>query len=58
METMVNLQKLIFQGIKTIYLVTNIFLSILCDHNITLKLLLKVIKEHLVLKLESDFSCY
>ena len=34
------------------------FLSILCVHDKTFKVLLKVIKEHLLLKLEIDFSCY
>ena len=46
---------LIFQGIKTIYLIWSTFLSILCDQDTTLKVLLKVIKENLRLKLEVAF---
>ena len=56
-ETTENFHKLFFGGIKTIYLISNTFLSILCDRD-TLKVLLKVIKEHLLLKLESDLSRY
>ena len=52
---MENFDKLIFRGIKTIYLIWNTFLSILCDQDLTLKVLLKVIKENLPLKLESSF---
>ena len=44
-----NFHKLIFRGIKSIYLIWNIFLSI------SLKILLKIIKENLTLKLESWF---
>ena len=40
---------------KTIYLIWNTFLSILCDQDLTLKVLLKVINENLTLKLESSF---
>ena len=58
LETTENFQKLIFQGIKSIYLISSTFLSILCVHDKTLKVLLKVIKKHLLLKLEIDFSCY
>ena len=47
--------KLIFQGIKAIYLIWSTSLSILCDQDLTLKVLLKVIKENLSLKLESSF---
>ena len=57
-ETTENFHKLFFGGIKTIYLISNTFLSIVCDRDTTLKVLLKVIKEHLLLKLESDFSRY
>ena len=46
---------LIFRGIKTIYLIWSTFLSILCDQDITLKVLLKVIKKNLPLKLEVAF---
>ena len=52
---MENFDKLIFRGIKTIYLIWNTFLSILCDQDLTLKVLLKVIKENLPLKLEGSF---
>ena len=55
---MENFQKLIFWGIKSIYLISSTFLSILCVQDKTLKVLLKVIKEHLLLKLEIDFSYY
>ena len=58
METAENFQKLIFLGIKSIYLISSTFLSILCVQDKTLKVLLKVIKEHLLLKLETDFSHY
>ena len=46
---------LIFQGIKTIYLIWSTFLSILCDQDLTLKVLVKVIKKNLHLKLEGSF---
>ena len=52
---MENFYKLIFRGMKTIYLIWNTFLSILCDQDLTLKVLLKVINENLTLKLESSF---
>ena len=52
---MENFYKLIFGGIKTIYLIWSTFLSILFDQDLTLKVLLKVIKENLPLKLESSF---
>ena len=48
---MEKFQKLIIRGIKSIYLISSIFLSILCFHDKTLKVLLKVTKEHLLLKL-------
>ena len=47
-----------FQSIKTNYPISTIFLSILCHQNTTLKVLRKVIKEHLLLKLGSNFSGY
>ena len=46
-ESTENYQKLIFRGIKTIYLISGAFLSILCGQDTTLKALLKVIKENL-----------
>ena len=52
---MEKFQKLIFRGIKSIYLISSIFLSILCVHDKTLKVLLKVIKENLPFKLEGSF---
>ena len=52
---MENFYKLIFRGMKTIYLIWNTFLSILFDQDLTLKVLLKVINENLTLKLESSF---
>ena len=53
---MENFYKLIFWGIKTIYLIWSIFLSvILSDQDLTLKVLLKVVKENLPLKLEGSF---
>ena len=55
-ETTENLQKLIFWGIKSNYLISRTFLSILCVQEETLKVLLKVMKEHLLPKLEIDFS--
>ena len=55
LETTGNFHKLIFRGIKSIYLIWNTFLSILSVQDISLKILLKVIKENLTLKLESWF---
>ena len=52
---MENFYKLIFWGINTVYLIWSTFLSILCDQDVTLKVLLKVIKENLPVKLESSF---
>ena len=46
---------LIFRDSETIYLIWSTFLSILCDQDTTLKVLLKVIKENLPLKLEVAF---
>ena len=57
-ETTESFQKLIFRGVKSNYLNSSTFLSILCVEDKTLKVLLKVIKEHLLLKLEIDFSYY
>ena len=54
-ETTENFYKLIFRGMKTIYLIWSTFLSILCDQDTTLKVLLNVIKENLPLKLEGSF---
>ena len=48
---MENFYKLIFGGIKTIYLIWSTFLSILCYQDLNLKVLLIVIKENLPLKL-------
>ena len=58
METMEDFDKPIFRGIKTIYLISGPFLGILCVQGTTLKVLLKVINEHLLLLLESGFSGY
>ena len=58
METMEDFDKLIFRGIKTIYLISGPFLGILCVQGTNLKVLLKVINEHLLLLLESGFSSY
>ena len=55
---MKNFQKLIFWGIKASYLILSTLLDILRVQDKTLKVLLKVVKEHLLLKLEIDFSCY
>ena len=54
-ETTENFYKIIFRGIKTIYLIWSTFLSILCDQDLTLKVLLKVINDKLPLKLGSSF---
>ena len=48
-ETTENFQKLIFSGIKASYLILSTFLGILCVQDTTLKVLLKVINEHLLL---------
>ena len=53
-----NFQKLFFRGIKASDLILCILLGILCVQDKTLKVLLKVVKEYLLLKLEIDFSCY
>ena len=58
METTENFHKPIFQGIKTIHLISSIFLSILCDQDTILKMFLEVINEYLPRKLENIFSCY
>ena len=50
--------KLIFRGIETIYLIWSTFLGILCVQGTTLKVLLKVINEHLLLLHESGFTGY
>ena len=55
---MENFHKFISWGIKTINLISSTFLSIMCVQNTTLKVLLKVINKHLLLKVESDFACY
>ena len=55
---MENFPKLSFRGIKSIHLISSTFPSILYVQDKTLKVLLKVIMEHLLLKLEIDFSCY
>ena len=52
---MQNYHKLDFRGIKTIYLISGTFIGILCIRNTTLKMLLKVINDNLLLKLESSF---
>ena len=58
-ETMENFQKLLFGGYKAIYPILRIFLGIfLYVQNTTLKVLLKVINEHLLLFLESGFVAY
>ena len=54
-ETTENFCRIIFQGIKTIYLIWSTFLSILCGQDLTFKVLLKVIKDNLPFKLESSF---
>ena len=51
---MENFHKLIFRGVKTIYLIWSTFLSILCDQDLTFKVLFKVTEENLPLKLESN----
>ena len=50
-----NFRKLIFRGIKTIYLIWSTLLSILCVQDTPLKVLLKVVNENLPLKLEGSF---
>ena len=55
---MENFQKLIFRDIKSIYLISRTFLSILCVQDKILKVLFKVIKDNLLRKLEIDFSYY
>ena len=57
MELTENFDKLISWSIKTIYLISSTFLSILCVEDATLKALPKFIKGKLTLKLESGFSC-
>ena len=57
-ETTENFQNLIFRDIKSIFLICSPFLGISCVQNTILEVLLKVINEHLLLLLESDFSGY
>ena len=57
-ETKENFRKFIFRGIKASYLILSTLLGILCVQDKTLKVLLKVVKENLLLKLGIDFSCY
>ena len=57
-ETTGNFHKLIFRGIKTIYLILSTFPGILCVQDTNLKVLLKVINEHLLLFFVSGFSGY
>ena len=52
---MENFYKLMFRGINIIYLVWSTCVSILCDQDVTLKVLLKAIKENLPFKLEGSF---
>ena len=47
-----------FRGIKSIYLISSTFLSTSGVQDKTRKVLLKVVKEHLLLKIEIDFSFY
>ena len=54
-ETTENFYKLIFRGIKAIYLIWSAFLSILCDQDLTLEVLLEVIQMNLPLKFEGTF---
>ena len=58
METTENFHKLIFQGIKTIYLILSTLLRILYVQNTIYKVLLKVINKHLLLLLEKSLSSY
>ena len=51
-----NLDKLICWSIKTMYLISSTFLSVLCVEKETLKTLPKFIKANLILKLESGFT--
>ena len=53
-ETTENVHSFVFQGIKTIDLIQSFFLSISGVQDTTLEVLLKVIIEHLLLKLKSD----
>ena len=57
-ETREHFHKLIFQGNKTVYLISSTFLGIFCVQNTILEVLLEVVNEHLLLLLESDFSGY
>ena len=50
-----NFYKLIFRGIKTIYLILSSLLRILYIQNTIYKVLLKVINEHLLLLLSVAF---
>ena len=55
LETTENFQKLIFQGIKSIYLISSTFLSILCVNDKNLKVMLKVIKKQYYWSLKLTF---
>ena len=54
-QTTENFHKPIFRDIKTVYLISRAFLSILCVQDTTLKVLLKVINEPLLLLFKSGF---
>ena len=55
-ETKENFHKLISWGTESIYLILSTFLGILCIQDTNLKLLLKVINEHLLLMLENGLG--
>ena len=56
-ESTENFRKHVFRGTKTIYLISSTFLDILCIQDTSFKVLLKVINDYLLLKLEIGFSC-
>ena len=48
----------VFQGTKTAYVISSTFLGFFCVKCTSLKVLLKVINDHLLLNIESGFSCF
>ena len=57
-ESTENFHKHVFRQTEAIYLILSTFLDILCVQDKSFKVLLKVINDYLLLKLEIGCSCY
>ena len=53
-----NFHKHVFRGTKTIYLISSTFQDIFWVQDTSFNVLLKVINDYILLKLEIGFSCY